>query len=101
MDSSVAKELQALTHKVEALAAQRDNALDRLKEANEEIADLRHQLDKALQDLHRKDLDVEFLTLSHKLADTPQALADARATVKGMIARVDKAIALLKEDARI
>lgn len=101
MESSVSKELQAMARKITVLAAQRDEAEARLVKALEEAADLRRELAVALGEIQRQKLDIEFLTLSHKLADSPQALADARATVKRLIAEVDKAISLLNEDARI
>ena len=86
---------------IETLASQRDEALAELKKAREEITDLKRRLSEVSEELHSKNLDVEFLTLSHKLAQTPGALAEARTTVRRMLAKVDKAIALLKEDARI
>lgn len=101
METSVSEELRALSAKITMLAAQRDEALGALAKAREEISDLETELELTREELKKKALDVEFLTVSHKLADTPQALADARKVVRRMIAGVDKAIALLKEDARI
>lgn len=92
---------QHLTLKIEELASQRDAAIDARERAKQEIADLKRDLQQTREELHRMTLDVEFLTVSRKLADTPQALVEARATVKRMLAKVDKAIELLKEDARI
>lgn len=92
---------QHLTLKIEELASQRDAAIDARERAKQEIADLKRDLQQTREELHRMALDVEFLTVSRKLADTPQALVEARATVKRMLAKVDKAIELLKEDARI
>ena len=83
------------------LASQRDEARAALKLASEEIEDLKKELEQAREELHQKDLDVEFLTLSHRLAESPQSLAEARATVKRILGKVDKAIALLKDDARL
>lgn len=97
----MAKSLQSLAEKLEKLASQRDEARALLKEAREEIADLHYRLAMKEEELKKANLDVRYLSVSHKLAENPQALADARATVKGMLARVDKAIALLKDDARI
>lgn len=94
-------ELTGLAVKIGRLAAQRDEALKRLRKAEEETADLRRELAAMREELHRKELDVEYLSLSHKLADTPQALAEARKTVRRMLAGVERALALLKEDARL
>ena len=101
MDSSLSKELRELALHLESLASQRDEAVSLLNRANEEISDLRHQIAGLQEELHKKNLDVEYLTVSPKLADTPGALYDARTTVRRMLTRVEKAIALLKEDARI
>lgn len=101
MNSTVGKELQRLTGYIETLAAQRDEARRQLRKAQEEAADLRNELKKTLEELHKARLDVEYLTISHKLAENPQAVAQAREAIKGMVRRVDKAIALLKSDARI
>ena len=101
MESSVSKELEELSANIGILASQRDEARAALKRASEEIEDLKKELEQAREELHQKDLDVEFLTLSHRLAESPQSLADARATVKRILGKVDKAIALLKDDARL
>lgn len=101
MDSSFSQELIEMSRKIEILAAQRDEARSELAKAREEISDLKGLLAIAEEDLHKKSLDVEFLTLSRKLADTPQALAEARATMKRILGKVDHALMLLKEDAGI
>lgn len=101
METSLSKELQDLSRKIGILAAQRDEAQGELKRAREEISDLQRRLAEKEAELHKSNLDVEFLTLSHKLADSPQKLAEARATVRRMLAGVEKAISLLKEDAGI
>lgn len=101
METSVSRELQSLSAKIGKLASQRDGALGELRRAREEITDLKRELEETRERLRKSELDVEFLTLSHRLADTPEALAEARKTVKKILARVEKAISLLKEDARI
>lgn len=101
MDSSFSKELLAMAENIGALATQRDEAESSLRQVQEELADLKRELETAREEIHKKDLDIEFLTLSHKLADNPGALAEARATVRRLISRIDKAIALLNEDARL
>ena len=101
MESSISKELLLMARNIGVLATQRDEAETKLKQALEEVADLKRELETAREEIHKKDLDIEFLTLSHKLADNPGALAEARATVRRLISRIDKAIALLNEDARL
>lgn len=101
LDSEVRNGIQALIGKANLLAAQRDEAERELLKAREEIADLRYKLGKTQEELHATTLDAQYLSLSHKLADNPQALAEARAILRRLIAKVDKAIGMLREDARI
>lgn len=97
----MSEEMHELARKIGILATQRDEALAELKRTQETVSDLERELEKTQEELHRKELDVEFLTVSHKLADGPQALADARKVIRKMIARIDKAMAMLRDDARI
>lgn len=101
MELQMPDDLLTISQKIEILARQRDEARQAAKRALEEVADLKAEVAKVKEELHHKMLDIEFLTLSHKLADTPQALAEARATIRRMIAGVDRTINLLKEDAAI
>lgn len=101
METPITVELRNLTRKMEILAAQRDDVIGKLRNAEEEISDLRRELEETRTKLHESRLDVEYLTVSHRLADNPGALAEARNTVRKMMAEVDEAIALLKSDAQI
>lgn len=101
MESSISIELQEISRRIEVLTAQRDEARASLEHAQDEITGLKSLVSELQTELKKKELDVEFLTVSHKLADTPQSLADARSTLKKLIARVDRAIGMLREDAGI
>ena len=98
MESSLRKSIASLSVGIRQLAESRDRERARADSLEAENDELRMQLKEARQDLHRARLDVEFLTLSHKLAASPQALAEARKTVRRMISKVDKAIAILTDD---
>lgn len=101
MESSLTAELREMSRKIETLAAQRDEAAAALERAKSETDDLRRELAEMRQQLHARDLDIEYLTLSRRLAETPAALADARETVRHLLARVENAISLLKDDAGV
>lgn len=90
--------LAAVMQKIEQLADSRDDALKRCDALEKEIAALRLDLQNCRKDLHQARLDAQFLSLSHKLADSPQALAEARHIIGGLIRKVDAAIALVKND---
>lgn len=101
MEISLSESLASLESKIKTLGAQRDDALSLLKEAMKENDRLHRELEATRGKLEESRVEAEYLSLSHKLADNPQALAQARASVRKMISRVDKAISLLEEDARI
>lgn len=101
MDTPLSGKLVLLKSKIELLASQRDEALRRLADSEEGKKLLESEIKALKEKLHKSELDREFLQVSHKIADTPQALADARALVKGMIKRVDNAISFLMEDAQL
>lgn len=84
----------ALTDRLKAL--QDENAQLRAR-----VADLSDRLDEASQERDKALMDVEYLTLSHRLADTPEALVNARREVARLIRVVDRCITLLKDDPQI
>ena len=55
-----------------------------------ELADTRRQLQKA-------QLDIEFLSMSWRLASSPDTLIESRRHIAGLIRKLDLSIALLKE----
>lgn len=90
--------LAEIRQKIETLAADRDAALQRISTLEDQISDLQAELETTRNDLHRARLDVEFLTVSHRLADTPEAVVTARKIISGLIRKVDSAINLVKND---
>ncbi len=59
---------------------------------------LRKDLKDCKKELEQSQKKIEFLTLSHQLASSPQALADARLIISEMIRKIDSAISLIKKD---
>lgn len=101
MDSTITARLGRLARQIEVLTARRDEALERLEATRKEADGLKERIRDLEERLRRSDLDVSYLKLSHKLADSPQALADARSIIGGLIRKVETAIALLKNDPQI
>lgn len=101
MKTPLASGLAALSERIEELAASRDSLRKKLAETEAENEELKRQNVEMQLEIKRLRLDNEYLTVSHKLADNPQALADARLTLRHLIARVDKAIALINDDPAI
>lgn len=70
---------------------------ERIRELEEENADLRRKETEAYIERDKALLDVEYLSVSHKLADNPDTLADTRRIIAGLIKNIDRCIAMLKE----
>ena len=67
------------------------------KELREEIDRLRYDLTQLNRDIERLREENQFPILSHRLADSPQAVADARQLVAAMIRDIDRCISRIKE----
>lgn len=98
MPNDPAASLAAVQQKIERLADSRDKALSRCDNLEKEIVALKADLKSCREELQQARLDAQYLALSHKLADSPQALADARHIIGSLIRKVDAAIALIKND---
>ncbi len=66
-----------------------------------EAEELRDQLDECREQLREARMEIDFLTVSHRLADSPANLISARRRVQRLIAKIDRCVSLLKEDADI
>lgn len=90
--------LMSMRQKIDTLAERQSSLqhdIDTLRAENDE---LKRQLKETERSLQNARLEVEFLTVSHRLADSPDTLVEARRFVSRLIRRVDAAIALLRDD---
>ena len=62
---------------------------------------MQQQLDECRRELREARMEVDFLTVSHRLADSPQNIISARRRLQRLIAKIDRCVTLLKEDADI
>ena len=93
--------IKDLRRKVLTLAAEREQSAARLEELERENESLKEQLAECRNDLQTAKMEVDFLTISHRLADSPENLISARRRVQRLIAKIDRCVSLLKEDAEI
>ncbi len=93
--------IKDLRRKALALASERDKSKAELERLREENTALKEQLAECRQELQASQMEVDFLTLSHRLADSPENLISARRRVQRLIAKIDRCVSLLKEDAEI
>lgn len=90
-----------LREKVIRLAAQRDDAVRKSESLEQQLLSLTRQLDECNRSLELARMEVDFLTVSHRLADSPENLVSARRRLQRLIAKIDRCVALLREDADI
>lgn len=98
MSDSPSALIAGIQQKIARLAEKRDKAEIKCHDLEARIEALEADLAERDRQLRKANLEIEFLTLSHRLAASPQALADARKTVARIIRKVDAAIALIKSD---
>ncbi len=101
MARQLAQILKELRLKAMAIAIQRDRAMADLERLSQENVSLKEQLADCKQDLQNARMEIDFLTVSHRLADSPEHLISARRRLQRMIAKIDRCVSLLKEDAEI
>ncbi len=93
--------IQELRSKIEQLASQRDAAKAAEVAKTQEAEAMKQELEDCREQLRAAQLEVDFLTVSHRLADSPEKLISARRRLQGLIAKIDRCVSLLKEDADI
>lgn len=90
--------ITSLTGKIDSLIALQQRLLKRIEELETEN---RHLQNKSLEDrqaLNQALRDVEFLSMSHKLAASPEAIIEAREKISSLIRTIDKCIRMINED---
>lgn len=97
MAESLIEILTALNAKVKDLAAMNRRLSARNSELEEENAELLRRAEEADRERDRALLDAEYLAVSHKLADDPDTLIDARRHIAQLIRNIDRCLVMLKE----
>ncbi len=93
--------IKDISRKAIALASERDKAMADLERLTQENEALKEQLAESRRELETARMEVDFLTISHRLADSPDNIISARRRLQRLIAKIDRCVALLKEDADI
>lgn len=71
---------------------------DRIRNLEEENSNLRRELDETRAQLSKALTDAEFLTVSHRLADSPDSIIRTRRQISRLIRTIDNCISMLKEE---
>ena len=90
--------LRELDDKIIEITAVHQKLQDKIAKLEEENDNLRQELEETRARLHKSQTDVTFLTMSHRLADSPDSLISTRRRIARLIRTVDKCISMLKEE---
>lgn len=97
MAANLLNELENLERSLEALAGKYRKLEQRNRMLEEENANLKREASEARESRDRALKDVEFLAVSHKLADDPDTLVVARRHIAHLIRNIDRCLDMLKE----
>ncbi|MBD5358280.1 MAG: hypothetical protein HDR88_15050 [Bacteroides sp.] len=98
MAQSLITLLSQIGDKITELEAIQQQLYSRIKVLEEENEDLRDQLKEKQQLLKQANIDKEFLTMSHRLADSPDSIISTRRRIARLIRTIDNCISMLKEE---
>lgn len=97
MADSLLITLEKLDARIKDLLAQRDELASRNATLEEENEELRRQRDEAIATRDRAKLDIEYLTMSYRLAADPDSLIETRRHIAKLIRNIDRCLDMLKE----
>lgn len=97
MAASLPDTLERLEGKIRLLIERENELRGQLELISREREDLVRENRALRAELEKSDLDNQFLRVSHQLADTPDAVIEARRLIAGLVRTIDKCIAELKE----
>lgn len=97
MAESLTTLLGNLQSRISDLVAHNESLRRRNADLERENADLRVEAQEALRARKRAELDVEYLAVSHKLADNPDNLIATRRHIAQLIRNIDRCLEMLKE----
>lgn len=90
--------LQTLDSKINDLSAVHQRLHARIDSLEEENRNLRIELEETRELLRQAQTDAQFLTMSHRLAASPDTIISTRRRIARLIRTVDKCISMIKEE---
>ena len=88
----------SLSKKIDSLIEQQKKLQEKLESLELQNSELRKQHEEDVANLIEANKKIELLSLSYRLADSPQALISARKKIEGLIRTIDTCIRLINED---
>ena len=97
MASTLLTVLETLQVKIDALNESVSSLRVRNRMLEEENESLRRTIEETRLERDRAKTDSEFLAVSHRLAQNPDTIIDARRLIGQLIRNIDRCIEMLKE----
>lgn len=90
--------LKSVNEKITGLGTIQQQLYARIEALEVENENLRQELKETQELLKKTAVDVEFLTMSHRLADSPDSIISTRRRIARLIRTIDNCISMLKEE---
>ncbi|MDE6576788.1 MAG: hypothetical protein K2J82_10105 [Muribaculaceae bacterium] len=90
--------LSSIKDKIVRLTEIQTALRSRISQLEEENENLKGELEETRRELEKTKLDAEFLTMSHRLAESPDSLISTRRRIARLIRTIDNCISMLKEE---
>ncbi len=90
--------LSQISDKITELETIQQQLYARIKVLEDENDDLKYQLKEKTALLNKVTIDNEFLTMSHRLAESPDSIISTRRRIARLIRTIDNCISMLKEE---
>lgn len=93
--------IDGMQPKLAMLAARIEKLSQENRDLKEKVEALNEKLELMEKSAARARLDADYLTVSHRLADSPDSLIATRRRISALIRNIDRCIAMLKDDPEI
>lgn len=90
--------LSQISDKITEIETNQKQLYARIKILEEENESLQDTIKELRQLLSQANTDKEFLTMSHRLADSPDSIVSTRRRIARLIRTIDNCISMLKEE---
>lgn len=97
MEHSLLDVLEQLQNRISEMQEEMRELRHRNSRLEEENAELREKEALALKKRDEALVDVEYLSVSRRLAESPDTLVETRRMIAGLIRNIDRCIQMLKE----
>ena len=97
MAPSLLSVLESMREKIDALNESVNDLRTRNRMLEEENEVLRRTIEDTSRERDKARLESDFLAVSHRLAEDPDTIIDARRLISRLIRNIDRCIEILKE----